>query len=169
MISYPPEVQDAIVLSQDRFAWEAPTRTHYDRGRMWYVVLTVVALLLIAYAVWTENFMFAFIVLISVIMLVLTGHEKGETALVQVGDAGVVLNGKLYLYRELDHFAIVYQPPYTKVLYIDHKNPVVPRLRLPLQETDPVELRDHLKQFLSEDMDLQEEHLSDIVARLLKI
>lgn len=169
MISYPSEVQDAIILSQDRFAWEAPTKERRERGTRWYVGLLIVCLLLIAYSVWTENFLFAFIILISGILLVMTGNENPETALVQVGDAGIVVNGKLYLYRDLDHFALIYQPPETKILYIEHQSSMVPRLRIPLEDQDPIILRDHLKQFVKEDLDLQQEHFSDIVARLLKI
>jgi hypothetical protein len=40
---------------------------------------------------------------------------------------------------------------------------------LELMDQDPVELRSHLRQYLREDLDLQGEHLSDILGRLLKI
>ncbi|HEU0051234.1 MAG TPA: hypothetical protein VFQ60_04240 [Patescibacteria group bacterium] len=169
MISYPPEVQESLILGQDRFVWEAPMHERYERGSRWYIIMAVIAFFLIAYAVWTENFLFAFLILLMAIILVLTGNEEPKHALVQIGDAGIVWDGKLCLYRDLDHFAIVYQPPQTKVLYLDHRNPIIPRLRIPLEEENPLELRDHLKQFLREDLDLHDEHLSDIVARLLRI
>jgi len=169
MISYPPEVQEALVLSQDRFVWEAPSRIHYERGSLWYVLMSVGALLLMAYAVWTQNFLFAFLVLLMAIILILAGNEPARNVLVQVGDNGIVVDGKLFLFQDVEQFAIVYQPPYTKILYIDHRNPVIPRLTIPLEEQNPLELRDHLKRYAREDLDLQDEHLSDMVARLLKI
>ncbi len=169
MISYPPEVENALILSQDKFVWEAPTHTRYERGPRWYVIMSVVALLLMAYAIWTANFLFAFLILLFAIILILAGNETPKKILVQVGENGIVWDGKMHLYRDLDHFAIIYQPPISKVLYFEHRNPIIPRMRISLEEQNPVEIREHLKNYLQEDLDLQQEHFSDMVARLLKI
>ena len=89
--------------------------------------------------------------------------------LIQIGDNGLVINGKLYLYQDLDTFSIIYQPPVVKVLYIETRNILTPRLRIALDEQDPLGIRQHLKQYLREDLDLRGEYVSDIVGRLLKI
>ncbi len=169
MLTYPKEVEDALILSQDKFTWEAPSRIRYERGPRWYVFMSLGALLLLSYAIWERNFLFAFLILLMAIILILAGNEEPRKVLVQVGDNGVVWDGKMYLFQDFDQFAIVYKPPYAKVLYLDHRNSIIPRMRIPLEEENPVELREHLKQYLREDLDLQGEHLSDIVARLLRI
>jgi len=122
-----------------------------------------------AYAIWTANFLFAFIILLMAILLILVGNKDPEKILVQVGDNGIVWNGRLMLYQDLDRFGIVYQPPYAKVLYIESKSAVVPRLRVELEDQDPIALRNHLRQYVKENLDLQNEYFSDIVARLLRI
>ena len=169
MKSYAPEVENAVITSQDRFVWEAPAYAKYDRGPKWYFIMALVAVALISYAVWTANFLFAFIILLMGILLLLVGNKDPDRILVQVGDSGIVWNGKLMLFQDLDHFGMVYQPPYAKVLYVESKSPVTPRLRIELEDQDPVELRSHLRKFLKEDADLQSEYLSDIFARLLRI
>ncbi len=169
MRSFPPQVEDAVISSQDRFVWEAPAFLKFDRGPAWYFVMALIAVGFMAYAVWTANFLFAFIILLMGILLLLVGNKDPEKVLIQVGDNGIVWNGKLMLFQDLDGFAIVYQPPYIKVLYLDSKSPLVPRLRVELEAQDPITLRNHLRQYLKEDMDLQSEHLSDIVARLLRL
>ena len=169
MVSYLPEVEEAIIASQDHFVWEAPSHTHHERTSGWYLAAAVVALLFVAYAVWTANFLFAFIILLMAMLVVLAGNEEPHSVLCQIGDTGVVWGGRLYPYRDIDQFAVIYQPPMAKVLYIDFNSSIKPRLRIPLEDQDPNEIRVHLKQYLSEDLDLQSEHLSDIVARLLRI
>jgi hypothetical protein len=168
MISYPPEVLQAIIADQDTFVWEAPSFPKYQRGKNWYFFMTLAAVFLVAYSIWTSNFLFAFIVLLSCILLILTGTERPEAVLVQIGDHGVVWDGKLYPYQEIDQFAIVYQPP-TKVLYLNLKSTLQSQIRVPLEEQDPVAVRSFLKQFVYEDLDLQDENLSDILGRLLRI
>lgn len=163
-----PEVLQTLILSQDAFVWEAPAFERHLRGPRWYLVIMLLTMGLVTYAVWTKNFLFAFIVLLAVILLLLAGSKTPETVLAQIGEQGVVWGGKLYLYDEIDSFAIIYQPPITKTLYLEIKSNVSPRLRIPLEAQDPLELRDFLKKFAREDLDLQNEHISDILARLLK-
>lgn len=169
MLTYPREVEHALILAQDNFAWEAPSHPYYERGPKWYLLMTIAALVLIGIAIVNRNFLFALIILLIAMVLILAGHEEPKNILVQIGQNGIVWHGKLYLYQDIEHFGIVYQPPYTKLLYLEHRNSVVPRLRIPLAEQNPLDIRTHLKQYVHENLDLQEEPISDIVARLLRI
>jgi hypothetical protein len=119
--------------------------------------------------VWTANFLFAFIVLIAAINLVLAGNEKPQKVLIQVGHNGIVWNGDFTSFDDIDNFAIVYQPPHIRVLYVEPKSILKPRMRVYLGEQDPVAIRDHLKEYVREDLDLRDEHASDILAKLFKL
>lgn len=169
MIPVSPETIEALVFAQDKFVWEVPTFEKRDRGRGWYVTMILLATFLVAYAVYTANFLFAFLILLMGILILLTSRQEPSAMLVQIGDNGLVVNGKLYLYQDLDAFSIIYQPPFVKVLYIDTHSLLTPRLRILLDEQDPIGIREHLKQYLREDLDLRGEYVSDIVGRLLKI
>ncbi|MBI4139318.1 hypothetical protein HY479_04205 [Candidatus Uhrbacteria bacterium] len=166
---YSQELLDDIIKAQDVFVWETSAWEKRERGPRWYLIMSVVALAFVIYAVFTNNFLFAFLILLSAIILVLAGHEEPHPALIQIGRNGVVVDGKLHEYKDLSNFSIVYHPPQTKLLYVETNSLIRPRLRLPLDEQNPIELRDHLKQYLDENLLLQEEHLSDILARLFKI
>ncbi|MFA6429035.1 MAG: hypothetical protein WCV84_00885 [Patescibacteria group bacterium] len=169
MISYPPEVEQTVIEHQDKYVWETPLFARYERGPKWYLFMSLAAVFLIAYAVYTANFLFAFIILLVAVLLLLAGNESPKLTLVQIGDHGVVWNGRLYLYQDLDHFGIVYQPPTVKTLYLQPKNSVMPLLNISLEAQDPVEIRNHLARYVREDYDLRDEHFSDIFARLLKL
>ncbi|MFH1078243.1 MAG: hypothetical protein V1745_03125 [Patescibacteria group bacterium] len=166
---YSPEVLDEVVKAQDAFAWEIPSWEKRNRGPRWYIYMTGVTVLFLIYAVVTSNFLFAFLILLTAIILVLAGSEDPHRILVQIGKNGVVVDGHLYEFKDLSNFSIVYHPPETKVLYFDTRSVLKPHLRIPLDTQNPVEIRDHLKKYMEENLLLQEEHFSDIVARLLKI
>jgi hypothetical protein len=118
---YNQEVLDGLVKAQDAFVWEAPDREERQRGPRWYLIMSAIALAFVVYAVATGNFLFAFIVLLVAIILVLAGNQAPENVLIQIGKNGVVVDGKLYEFKDLNKFAIIYHPPETKVLYIESK------------------------------------------------
>lgn len=164
-----PEFNERLAEAQDTFVWETPAHDHHERGARWYWGLGLITLVLVLYAVWTANFLFAFLILLGAIILVLAGNHEPKSVLVQIGHNGVVWDGWFLPFDRVRHFAIVYQPPEVKLLYIQPKNYAQPRLRIELDTQDPLELRDHLKQYTHEDIDLQDEHASDMIARLLKL
>lgn len=169
MVTYDPSVQEQLIQSQDRFVWETGLYPSYARGPRWYFAITAATILLVSYAVITSNFLFAFLILLCAIILILSGNEPAPVVLAQVGDLGVVWDGTLYLYRDLGSFSLVYQPPYISTLYIETKSIARPKLRISLEDQDPVLLRDHLRAYLKENTDLQTEPGSDILGRLLRI
>ncbi len=158
-----------MAKAQDIFVWEAPAWEKADRHPRWYLIMGGIAFLFAAYAVFTSNYLFAFIIFLTAIILVLAGNENPKAVLIQIGDNGIVVNGKLYQFDKLHNFAIIYHPPHTKVLYVEPNNAVLPRLRIDLEDQDPVAIRAHLLQYLDEDTDLRGEHYSDIFGRLLGI
>lgn len=165
---YSKEFRQEIATTQDLFVWEAPSWETYARGPKWYLWLGLVAFALVAYSIFTANYLFAFIILLMTIILVLAGNEAPHPVLIQIGHHGVVYDGQLYLFQELSDFAIVYQPPDIKLLYLQPKNFIKARMRIPLEAEDPVPIRAHLKRYVDEDLELRDEHLSDIIARLFR-
>ncbi len=169
MIPFAVEDEHSLTTLQDRFVWETPSFEKTERPPSWYMILGVLSLFLLAYAIWTENFLFAFFILLADITLIIGHNQTPHTVLVQVGEHGVVWDGKLYLYPDLEHFAIIYDPPYAKTLYLQQKTGLQPRIRIHLQDQDPIPLREHLRQYLRENLDLRNEYSSDIFARLLRL
>lgn len=169
MVPVTPETTEALIVSQDRFVWEVPSFEKRERSRMWYIGMMLITTFLVAYAIYTANFLFAFLILLMAILLLFTSRQEPIPMLIQIGDNGIVVNGKLHLYQDLDTFSLIYQPPVLKILYIETRNFLTPRLRISLDDQDPVQIREHLKRYLKEDLDLRGEYVSDIIGRLLRI
>jgi hypothetical protein len=168
-MAYSPEFEDQLIEAQDVFVWEAPEYERHDRGRWWYAGLGAVTIILVGYAVWSTNFLFALIVLLMAIILVVAGNEKPRHMLAQIGHNGIVWRGDFIPFDKIHEFAIVYEPPHVRILYIEPKSVATPRIRIHLGEQDPVAIRDHLRKYLREDLEQRDEHLSDLVSKILKI
>ena len=166
---YTKEFLEEMASAQDTFVWETPLWEAHPRSPRWYWWMALVAVLFFGYALFTANYLFAFIVILTAIILVLAGNEAPRRGLIQIGHNGVVYDGTLYLYEKIQDFALVYQPPELKLLYIQPKNALKPRLRIELDDQDPIALRNHLKTYIDENTVLRGEHYSDIFARLLKL
>ncbi|MCR4311458.1 MAG: hypothetical protein NUV54_02745 [Candidatus Taylorbacteria bacterium] len=166
---YSEQLREEIIKAQDDFVWESHAWEFYERGARWYLAMSVVAVVFVVYAVATSNFLFAFFILLTAFILVLSGHKEPHRMLVQIGPNGVVVDGRLYEYKDIHKFAIVYHPPETKLLYVYTNSVLAPRIRISLEDEDPVSLRDYLTHYLEENLHLQEEHLSDILARILRL
>lgn len=164
-----PEFLEEVANSQDVFIWEAPAYEQVKRGPKWYLWMAGVVALFAIYAIATGNYLFAFIIFLTAIILVLAGNEPPRRVLVQMGTNGIVIDGSLILYDQINNFSIIYHPPHTKVLYLEPSGVMKGRLRVSLEDEDPVEIRALLKRYVTENLDLREEHFSDIVGRLLKI
>ena len=87
----------------------------------------------------------------------------------QIAELGVIVGKRFYHYDELKSFYLVYQPPEVKTLFFETKNPLRPHLRVSLYDVNPLQVRDTLRQFLTEDLDHTEEPLSDMIARHWRI
>ncbi|MFZ6015316.1 MAG: hypothetical protein ACOYUZ_03085 [Patescibacteria group bacterium] len=168
-MAFTPETLREIANSQSDFVWEMPEHEHYHRSNTWYLIVSLIALASVIYGIWSTNYLFALIILISAVVLILAGNDEPGDVLVQIGNNGIVVNGEFVDFDKLFDFSIIYHPPHTKLLYIERKHSFKPRLKLYLEDQDPIAIREHLLQYLPENLALREEHLSDIVGRLLRI
>ncbi len=166
---YSQEMEEQLVHAQDTFVWETLSYEPVERGPKWHWWVLGLVFVATLYGIFTTNYLFSFIVLLIGILLILTEKQTPKKILVQIGQNGVVVDGALTPYDRVADFAIIYQPPTKKILYLQPKNFLYPRLRINLEDEDPVELRNLLKRYVDEDLALREEHLSDIFSRLLKM
>jgi hypothetical protein len=143
----------------------------YERGRTWYIAMGLVGLLLLTYALISGNNSFALIIILFGIVMYL--HELHEPMDINfaITDTGIVLGKKYYRYSELENFWIVYgaEKNSTRNLYFTYNGYLKHRLQVSLLDYDPRPIRDYLTQYVVEDLEQEEEPLSDRVARLLKI
>ena len=168
-MAYTPETLREMAQAQNVFVWETPEFEERPRTSRWYLVVSLVALACVVYGVLTGNYLFALIIVVSAVVLILAENEEPRKILIQVGHNGIVVDGRFTTFDKLNNFSIIYHPPYTKVLYMDYKYSLKPRVKVYLEDQDPIAIRNHLLGYLPENLNLRDEHLSDILGRLLRI
>ena len=151
------------------FAWSIPEYKKYQRSISWYVIAIVVMIALITYSIYTANLLFGLIIILA--SLTYFYHDRNEPIKLQfaVTDKGFMIGSHFHSFRDVTNFYIIYRPPQVTNLFVEFSSLTKPRLSIPLTEQNPVELRNFLKQFLFEDLEKEDEPLSETLGNLLKM
>ena len=150
------------------FSWLIDEYERHERGPVWYAVAFLVGVSLILYALIAQNFLFAIIIVMFGVIIGLSSLREPQRMLFQITTRGVVVGEHFTSYKDMKDFWMVYEPPYVKNLYLEHKNALTPRIVVPIEEGDPVEIRRALLDFLDEN-GRSEEPLGDLMGRVLKL
>lgn len=150
--------------------WNFPEYEKHERGLLWYLLMVLIGGGLLIYAIVDGNFLFALIILL--VAIILFTHHRTEPAILPftVHEMGLQIGGKFYLYREIESFAVIYEPPLIKQLYIQPKSGVLRgEISIPLKNQNPVTIRKTLLDFIEEDLEREEESATDAAIRLFKL
>ncbi|HLD20208.1 MAG TPA: hypothetical protein VJB93_03120, partial [Patescibacteria group bacterium] len=112
-----------------------------------------------------------FAVLIITFALVILFHDHTQPIRVHctIDKHSMRIGNEVFEFKNLERFWILYEPPLAKNLYIEFKNKIKPRLRIPLENENPLLVRDFLLEHIKEDLEREDLPLSDQFSKLLKI
>ncbi len=165
-----PEVLQQDTLTGDVLhQWSVREYERHDRGRWWFVLMFVLGFVLVIYGLFSQNFLFSLIIILFGIILFLQSHQDPIHIEFAVSELGIVVGTRFYSYDELESFYIIYKPPAIKMLFIETKSFFRPLLRIPLDDQNPVELRHTLQDNLDENLEKEDEPISDTFARNWKL
>ncbi len=150
-------------------SWNFPEYQQYDRGVLWYLITFILAGGLLLYAYLDRNFLFIIMILL-VLFILFTHHRRDPIRLtITLFERGVQIGKDFFLYRDLDSFAVLYEPPYVKRLYLMPKNSILKReYSIQLMATNPLEVRKILLDYVREDLEKETESTHDTLSRILK-
>lgn len=151
------------------FDWEVNEYEKHDRSKRWYVIMAVVGLALLLFSVISGNYLFALIVVLFGIVLFLQDMQQPMQVPFAITEAGIVVGSTYYPFKELTTYWVIYNPPEVKNIYFSTNSVLRHRLQIPLLDNDPRPIRDFLNQFLVEDLEQEEEPLSDRLGRMFKL
>jgi hypothetical protein len=149
--------------------WSFPEYIKYQHSKGWYFGFTILTLGLLIFSLFTLNFLFAVIIIISAIIIFF--HDVKEPMKVEfyIGEGGIVLERKFFDYKEFDFFWLIYESKSVKNLYFEFKSSIKSRLSIPLEDQDPIKIREFLLQYIEEDLEKEEEPAFERLGRALKI
>ncbi len=141
----------------------------HQRSGIWYVIFGIIIALIVGLSIFTQNFLFVVIILLSTVILFLQNSRDPEKISFALTTDGLEVGSTKIRMKEIDEFWIVYQPPHVKKLYFSFQSSLRPVLGVDLEDQDPLQLRALLLQYLPENLDTDDEPTTESIARLLKL
>ena len=163
-----PEI--TIDPASKTISWDIEEYEGHERGFVWYFLAGLINVIFVTYAFWSNNFLFAVIVIITSFVIIL--HDSGEPSEIpfSITYEGISLGENFYDFDEIKNFAIVYKPNQNlKRLYIEFNALLRNRLSIPLYDQDPLIIRENLLKYLPEDLERKDEPISEVFSKTFKI
>ena len=151
------------------FSWDFPEYNTSWRNNKWYKWVIVAAAAILIYSLITANYLFAVVIVLFGIIYFFQSFDSPLTVQCQITEDGIIVGKRFYDYRDLSLFWIIYEPPEVKNLYIEFKNSLKPRLGIPLAGQNPIAIRDVLEQYLDEEIERENEPISDGLSRIFRM
>ena len=149
--------------------WSFPEFERHERPFGWYVLAVIVGLALLIWSIVDQNYLFSIIVVLAAALFVRQTTRQPGLITARVMEDGVELGRNFYEYSELKNFWIIYEPPTVKRLFFTFKMGVRPYLAVPIEDQNPVRIREALRNFLPEDTDREAEPVAESLGRMLKL
>ncbi len=165
----PEALSEQTTIGDIKHRWTIQEYDSHDRGTLWHILMITLGIIFVVYALWTGNFLFALIVVLFSIVIFLQSNQEALQVNFAITDLGIVIGRRFYAYSEFESFYVIYQPPEVKTLFLETRSTFRPSIRIPLLDEDPVQVRKDLSIFLEEDLEKEDEPLSDRAARRWKI
>lgn len=150
--------------------WSFLEFEHHERSFLWYMAAVPVGLAMLVWTLFQQSYLFAVIIVIASFILA-RQHRAGPKMLtLRITEDGIDIAGRhFYLFRDLQSFWMVYDPPRTKRLFFTFKGGFRPTLAVALEDMNPLDVRRALAQYIPEDLEREDEPTLEALARLLKL
>lgn len=146
-------------------SWEARQFENVPRHRGWYVVLFIMLVVLLAYGLFTDNFLLGIIVILVGLLFYLFEKRESQTFKFSITTEGVRAHNSIHEFSSIEDFWIFYEPAGRKELSIRSSKKLMPYVHLPLGNANPLDVREALLQFIPEIE--HEESLVDSLERFI--
>ena len=160
---------EAPAKGKSLLSWEFPEYVHPPRGRGWYLSFAAVVVIVITTSIWSANYTFAFIIAIGAFIYLVRMRRQPPMIPFTIFEDGIQVGGRFYKWEDFREFIILYRPPEIKKLYLEFKSNIRPALDISLEAQNPLRVRSLLSQYLSENIQREDEPLADQWSRFLKL
>jgi len=147
--------------------WQGPEFEVYEKSDQWYAWAGIFLLVIVVYAMFTNGPIMA----ITFIMVGIVGYIQLQKDPRNVNFAitteGIIADKDIYLFENVYSFWIFYDPHHTKIISLHTKASMLPFVHIPLQDEDPVQVREILLPYIPEIK--QEPSMVDTIEKLLHI
>jgi len=101
------------------FAWAAPEFRYYEKTMSWYFWSIGITVLIIIFAIWQKNFLFAFFAIVGELLIVFWAQQMPKEFDHRLTEQGLEFNNRRYLFSNYDAFAVIDDSlgsPYSEII-----------------------------------------------------
>lgn len=160
-----PVVMQEKIKENPHISWEAPSFYYNPQKR--YLSMLIVALLTgaIALLIFERDALTSIFLILSSLVLILYGNQKPMASKIKIDQSGILVDDRMYYYKDLKSFWIDYNPGGPRELSIESVKWYMPYIKVLLNEQNPIEVRSLVINFLPEQE--HENSLADHIGRKL--
>ena len=148
-------------------SWRAPEFEVYEKSGRWYIIAALFIASMVAYAIFTNSPIMAIVFILIGIVGYIYSQRNPKIVTFTITSKGVLANNEMYLYDNIFSFWIFYEPTHTKVISLHTKASMLPFVHIPIENENPVKLRELLMQNIPEIK--QDPSLTNTIGRFLHI
>jgi len=149
--------------------WEINEFNKHERNKKWYIVVAVIVTAILVYAVLNVNYLLGVIILLLVFILIFQHYQEPKRLAVKIGEDGLMIGNRYIPHVKFSSFWLAYDPPVVKNLYFDFANGSSRHISVPLEDANPLLVREILEQIMDEDLEKENEVMEDYLSRKFKI
>ncbi|HAI98878.1 TPA: hypothetical protein DCL30_05110 [Candidatus Peribacteria bacterium] len=150
------------------FEWTAPIRIAYKRTRYWYIIVAILFSLIALYSVWTESWTFTIVFILACIAYFATHRGPPLEKSIVITENGLTFNREFVPWSRVAGFWILRHATHFE-LHIERKKPTWKGdIVILTGQIDPFELRETLRELITE-FDDRYENILDAIIRICKL
>ena len=152
--------------NQTSITWQAPEFKDYHKNLGWYITLTAITILTVAFFVIVEDDIFAAVTLGLIgILIFIFSRQKPQIVNIELNDRGIQFANIFYPYKQLKFFWVVHNQNHQTINVITSAF-INNLLILELLDQDPEEIRKFLIKYIPEHQETQETPIQRIMHKL---
>lgn len=149
----------------DKISWSGPMSSHEPDKRFVIVVSGVLVLSAVLSQIFQGNIITTIFLALLGVMIFVQSRKEPEEGSFEVSPVGIKINDTVHHIREVKSFWIEYQPEGIKELSLRLNKWHAPYLKIPIGDTNPLQIRSMLVLFIPEEE--HEDTIVEIVQRKL--
>ena len=115
--AYRPQQRQTDLLS-----WQASEYVHHEKERLWFVMLGLGGLVLLAVAIFlVQSYTFAVLIIVMTIALGVYAVRQPKIVSYQISPSGVQINDKLFHFHDFRYFGVIEDGPLYSIMLVPNK------------------------------------------------
>lgn len=137
-------------MAREFFHWQAQEYHKQIKSKKWYLIGATLLASIIIYALLTNSPIMAItFILIGVVGFLLLEKDPQILDFV-ITDDGIRIGNELYAYEHINSFWVFYEPEGPQYISLHTQAEILPYIKIPLADMDPVAIRERLLNNLPE-------------------